>query len=261
MGKLLFFDIDGTLWDDNMEIPESTKKAIALLRENGHKTFLCSGRSRGNIQDPRLLSLNFDGIVAACGNHVEMDGELLLSNILPNDRVREIVEVLDRCHMPVVLEGPECHWISKHGFEEDPFVAYLFEEMQERAVPLEGYTEEIRINKFSADVLPTTDFETIKKEISKDFDILMHTEKIVEFVPKGTSKATGIAWVCDYLGVPVEDTFGFGDSVNDLDMLKFVGHGVCMGNGTAPAKEVAEYITDDIHEDGLYNALKHYGLI
>ena len=58
MPKLIFFDIDGTLWDDHMQIPDSTVETIRLLRENGHKTFLCSGRARGNIRSERLLSLD-----------------------------------------------------------------------------------------------------------------------------------------------------------------------------------------------------------
>ena len=65
----IFFDIDGTLWDEKMQIPESTIPTIKQLQKNGHKTFLCSGRSRSNINDKRLLGIGFDGIVAACGNH------------------------------------------------------------------------------------------------------------------------------------------------------------------------------------------------
>lgn len=50
--KAAFFDIDGTIWNIHSEIPESTVKAIRLLRENGHLAFLCSGRSRAYIRDP-----------------------------------------------------------------------------------------------------------------------------------------------------------------------------------------------------------------
>ncbi|MFR5117047.1 MAG: HAD-IIB family hydrolase [Eubacterium sp.] len=50
----IFFDIDGTLWDEKMQIPESTIPTIKQLQKNGHKTFLCSGRSRSNINDKRL---------------------------------------------------------------------------------------------------------------------------------------------------------------------------------------------------------------
>lgn len=261
MSKLIFFDIDGTLWDERMQIPESTKETIRLLKEKGHKTFICSGRARSNITDEALLSLGFDGILAACGNHIEMDGKMLYEYLIPAERVKEMVRLFDECKMPVVLEGPKKHWISPKGFEKDPFIDYLFESMGETAVKLNGYDEDIVINKFSADVLPTTDYKRLKENLITDFDFIEHDGVIIEVIPKGSSKAFGIKWLCEYLDVDVNDTYGVGDSANDLDMLRFVGHGIAMGNGSDAAKEVAEYITSDIHEDGIYLAMKHYGLI
>jgi hydroxymethylpyrimidine pyrophosphatase-like HAD family hydrolase len=67
MKKAVFFDIDGTLWNYKMQIPQSTVSAIRKLRENGHYAFICSGRSRSNIQSPDLLGIGFDGVVASCG--------------------------------------------------------------------------------------------------------------------------------------------------------------------------------------------------
>ena len=58
--KALFFDIDGTIWNMKNEIPESTVRAIRALREKGHLTFLCSGRSRAFIQEPKLFDIGFD---------------------------------------------------------------------------------------------------------------------------------------------------------------------------------------------------------
>ena len=77
MSKYVFFDIDGTLWDEKMVVPESTKVAIKKLQENGHKAFICTGRSMGNVNDPQFDEIGFDGFIAACGNHVEMDGKVL----------------------------------------------------------------------------------------------------------------------------------------------------------------------------------------
>lgn len=261
MQRIIFFDIDGTLWDERMQIPDSTILAIQKLKENGHKTFLCSGRARGNICSKELLAIGFDGIIAACGNHVEMDGQILHERILDKTTVKRVVKLLEECHMPVVLEGPKHHWISEKGFEEDPYVLYLFQEMGRTALPLRGYEDSIHINKFSADILPTTDYERVKRELSQEFDLLEHEGQVVEFVPKGTSKATGIEWLCRYLGVDRADTYAVGDSVNDLDMLTYVGHGIAMGNASDAVKEIAEYTTTDIHEDGIYRAMVHYGLI
>lgn len=261
MPKLIFFDIDGTLWDEQMNIPKSTIPTLKKLQENGHKIFLCSGRARGVITDRRLLDIGFDGIVAACGNHIELDNRIVYERIIEPELTKKVVELLRICHMPVVLEGPVFHWIDEKGFEEDPYVLYLFKEMGQSAKKLQGYTNDIRINKLSADILPDTDYERVQKELGDEFDFLLHEGNVVEFVPKGTSKATGIAWLCNYLNVDKKDTYAVGDSVNDLDMLEYVGHGICMGNGTEPAKKAAEYITGDIHEDGIKQAMEHYHLI
>lgn len=261
MQKLIFFDIDGTLWDEHMKIPESTIPTLKRLQKNGHKIFLCSGRARGNIRSKELLGVGFDGIIAACGNHVELNGKIIYENILSPELTENVISIVRECRMPVVLEGPEHHWIDRDGFREDPYVLYLFRELGESAKPLDGYSEEMRINKFSGDILPDTDYAALRERLGMNFDFLEHEGNVVEFVPKGNSKATGIRYLCDYLQVDREDTYAIGDSVNDLDMLTYVGHGIAMGNATAPAKETAEYVTTDIHEDGILHAMEHYGLI
>ena len=261
MTKYVFFDIDGTIWDGKMEIPESAISAIRKLRANGHKAFLCSGRSRGNIRAQKLFDIGFDGVIAACGTHVEMDGEILYERILEPELVKKIIRVCKEHGMPLVLEGPKKHWLDEFGFEDDPYVDYLMADMGEDALYLRGYTDDIYINKFSADVLPTTNYEAIKAELGDEFDFMMHDDVVVECTPKGTSKATGIAWLCEHFGIDTDDTYAVGDSINDLEMLEFVGHSIAMGNGSAVAKEAAEYITTELWNDGLFNALKHYELI
>ena len=82
-----------------------------------------------------------------------------------------------------------------------------------------------------------------------------------EITLKRVNKATGIQKVLDELGGKQEDTIGFGDGANDIDMLRFAGVGVAMGNAQDCALEAADMITDDIREDGLYNAMIKLGLI
>ena len=261
MGKTVFFDIDGTLWNYDMVIPESTIEAIAQLKANGHKAFLCTGRARASVTSEKLLNMGFDGIIAACGNYIEMDGKVIYENDLSRDMVEKVIRVLSECGMPVVLEGSTDYWIDDEGFENDPYVDYLFDTLGEHAHIIKGYQGDIRVNTFSADIIEGTDYERVKAEFADDFLMLEHEENVVEFVPKGTSKATGIKWLCEHLNIPMEDTFAMGDSVNDIEMLQSVGHGIAMGNATEPVKEIAEYITIDIMEGGVKHALKHYGLI
>ena len=210
--KAVFFDIDGTIWDNKMRIPQSAIDGIRRLRANGHLAFINSGRAKSNILDENLLGIGFDGIVAACGNYVEIGEEVVFQNTLTPEQVKLIIDVADRCNMPIVLEGPFFHYISPDGFEKDPYVDYLFEKLGDRA----------RL---------TTEYDG--KEL----------------------------FVCNKLGIEIDDTYAIGDSNNDVDMLRFVGHGICMGGGMPAAMAVSEFITDRLQDDGLYNALKHYGLI
>ena len=53
----------------------------------------------------------------------------------------------------------------------------------------------------------------------------------------------------------------FGDGGNDKTMLEYVGLGIAMGNAVEDVKEIADYITDSVSEDGIYTALVHYGFI
>lgn len=261
MPKIIFFDIDNTIWDYNTIIPESTKRAIHRLHENGHLAFLCTGRARGNLRSEELFRLPFDGIIASCGNHVEYRGIVLHERILPEDELRYCIEVLSGYGLPSVLEGPKDHWIDEEGFETDPYVDYLYQALGEDAHPLRGYEPGMRVNKISSLILPSTDFPAIEKALGDRMEIIHHPGKVVEIIPKGTSKASGIQWICDYLGIDLRDVYAVGDSSNDLEMLTYVEHSIAMGNATEQIKEIAEYVTTDLHSDGIWNAMKHYGLL
>ena len=262
MSKYVFFDIDGTLWDGNMVVPESTKAAIKKLQENGHKAFVCTGRSMGNVNDPQFDEIGFDGYIAACGNHIEMDGKVLYERNMSFDDVKAIYDASREHHLPIIYEGAKFQWMDREGFEGDSYIAYIVENLKDAARFLDSCDlSEIEANKFSALVNENTNYMAVEEALSDRFDFMDHGDGIIESVPKGTSKATGIAWLCEHLGIANEDTYALGDSVNDLEMLAFVGHSIAMGNASQTAKDAAEYVTSHIHEDGVWNALKHYNLI
>lgn len=262
MSKYVFFDIDGTLWDENMVVPESTKVAIKKLQENGHKAFICTGRAMGNVNDPQFDEIGFDGFIAACGNHVEMDGKILYERNMSYEDVKAIYDVSRQYHLPIIYEGSKYQWMDREGFEGDSYIAYIVENLKDAARFLdECELEEIEANKFSALVNENTNYPAVEETLSESFDFMDHGDGIIEAVPKGTSKATGIAWLCEHLNIAKEDTYALGDSINDLEMLGFVGHSIAMGNASVLAKEAAEYVTTHIHEDGVLNALKYYNLI
>ena len=80
-------------------------------------------------------------------------------------------------------------------------------------------------------------------------------------MPKGGNKSVGIEKLLESFGISPQETMAFGDGGNDIGMLKYVGIGVAMGNAENEVKEAADYTTDAVDEDGIYNALKYFGVI
>jgi Cof subfamily protein (haloacid dehalogenase superfamily) len=257
--KAVFFDIDGTLWDDKMNIPDSTIAAIRKLRENGHLTFICSGRSRASICAKELLDIGFDGIISGCGTEVEYHGEVVFEYLIPEEDIHKMINVGIENNMSILMEGPKYCYYRPVEFEGDPYLEYL-ERLLDWSLKDTDTCEQHEVNKFSV-ALRTSNMDEVVAAISDKYDPIIHHDRLLEIVPHGFSKATGIKFICDKLGIAIEDTYAFGDSNNDLDMLSFVAHGIAMGNGTDLAIETAGYKTTPLHEDGIYNGLKHYNLI
>ena len=261
MRKAVFFDIDGTLWNRACEILPSTREAIAKLRENGHLAFICSGRSRANIKSEDLLSIGFDGIVAACGTHVDFHKETIFEKLLTVDQVAHILAVSKEYQVPVIFEGPQYLYTNPNDFLDDPYVVCLRKEQGDDLKVIPEDPAEIVANKYSGET-NGVDMEAYKKALGDTFNIVVHSsEGVFEVIPSGYSKAIGIKVVCEKFGLSVDDTYAFGDSENDLEMIAYAGHGVAMGNATACVKEIAEYTTTGVEEDGIANGLKYYGLI
>ena len=74
-------------------------------------------------------------------------------------------------------------------------------------------------------------------------------------------KANGIRSIAQHLGIDLSETMAFGDGGNDISMLQTVGTGVAMGNALDEVKAHADYVTTDVDNDGVKNALEHFGII
>ncbi|MCY7646139.1 HAD-IIB family hydrolase, partial [Bacillus safensis] len=104
--KVIFFDIDGTLYDHDKNIPESTKRAVHLLKEKGHHLFIASGRSPFLIR-PILEELGLDSFIAYNGQYVMYEGDVIYGNPLKQELMERIYETADRHDHPLVFMGEE----------------------------------------------------------------------------------------------------------------------------------------------------------
>ena len=92
-------------------------------------------------------------------------------------------------------------------------------------------------------------------------DFLRWAQIGVDVVPTGRDKVDGILSYLDHYGIPRSDYIAFGDGDNDKGMISSAPIGIAMGNAWESVKSIADYITTDINDNGIWNALVHYGLI
>lgn len=263
MPALLFFDIDGTLitLDDEHRMPDSTKQALYKVKENGHKIFINTGRVKTAI-DRHLLEFGFDGLVCGCGTYIEYEGKPIFHQTLSKEQCKDYADKLRACKYQTVFEGKERLFIEGE-YGPGSFMEYIYNYFSKNTeYPIEDpFHEEFAYDKFTTVCMPDSDDKTFQEIFSEPFHLIPHGQQVVEVVPKGCSKATGIQLLMEHLGASLSDCYAFGDSINDMEMLQYVPHSVGMGNAVEQVLTVVEYRTADILEDGIQKALVHYGLL
>lgn len=257
---ILFFDIDGTIWDNKNYIPESTIAGIRAARANGHKCFINSGRSRAFIYNKDLLGIGFDGIVSSCGCMIEYDGRIVYNRLINKEDGIITLETIRRYGFKPILEGPDYLYMDEADFMGDVYGEKVMREMGDRLLGVSENWGNWTINKMSC-LTKDCDTKSCISELEKMYDFIIHNESVLEMVPKGYNKGIGIEEVCSLLGEKVENTIAFGDSVNDKEMLITAGTGVAMGGATDEIKEYADFVSTGLYENGISNALRHLGVI
>lgn len=259
----IFFDIDGTIVpEDKGPIPESTKEAIRLARENGHYTFINTGRTYPSL-DQFIKDLQFDGYVCGCGTNIYFHEKELFKEELGCELSREIVKDLIECKIDGILEGkdnvyyrdvclhPQVHMIkhSRDSFNNKSNLQKLWDD------------EEIAFDKMALWIVEDSDFETFRRKYEDRFEFITRDSDFYELVPLGFSKASGMEFIENYLNISHEHTIAIGDSMNDMSMLSYAGISIAMGNSHPYLLDKVTYVTADIYDDGIYKALKHYQII
>lgn len=261
MKNIVFFDIDGTIYEYGKPIPEDTLYAIKKLRKNGHLAIICTGRTRAMIF-PEIIEIGFDGIIAGAGTYVEFGDEILFEYTLNDDLAMDVIKYMGANKIMSIPEGIHAIYFDTHLMEEDYIPVYRLykEKVGESAIDLCS-VEKVNISKISGKYLKGANKEKFEEKYKDRFNIVNHGKDFIEMIPKGYSKAVGIAKLINRLNIPIENTYAFGDGMNDYEMLKYVKYGIAMGNATDEFKKMIKYNTDNYDKGGISNALKKFGLI
>ena len=250
MKKLVLFDVDGTLLPEGHTRPQdSTLAAISLLREQGIGVALSTGRHPTELSILGLVDIPFDGYVLLNGQLcLDRDMRTLYSNPIEGQDKREIVELFCAKEVPVVIVEPErlyFNFVNEH-------VRQVQADICTPVHPVAEYD--------GADILMASIY-TDKPMVFTNLRCGRWHEWAIDVYPPTGGKANGIRELIRHFGVARKDTVVFGDAENDIDMLRWAGIGVAMGNAYPETKAAADFVTTDADADGIWNGLAALGLI
>lgn len=278
MSKIIFLDVDGTLVDYHNRVPESAVKAIQRARQNGHYVFVCTGRSRAEMQ-PELWEIGLDGMIGGNGSYVEHNGQVIMHQLISKEDAKAIVDWLHERGLEFYLESNNGLFASEN-FKEvaRPVIRQYALSKGKTAAEVEHMEAEDALHGL------IYGSELYRDDLNKVSFILNsyqdHLDSVKAFpnLKAGTwggrgetalfgdlgvkdiTKAHAIDVLLEHLQADKKDTVAFGDAKVDIPMLEYCEIGVSMGNGGPEILAMADMVTDDVEEDGLYNAFEKLGL-
>ncbi len=274
--KYIFIDIDGTLYSTKINgIPYSAMSALKQAKANGHKLFVCTGRSLSAAK--LFLNLDVDGFVFGAGELIYVDNKKkIYENPIGANDVLGIVDAANECNLGYVLEGSAGSYYSENAKEQliDYFaVSAKTRKDAENIVEQNGYFPmdyrhiDDKISKIC--IYATCDEHLLEAEkllpegyhvtVSlRDPKIKLNCGEVTKVID---NKSTAAQKVLAYYGATLDDAVAIGDSANDIQMIRDCGIGIAMGNASSDVKEVADFVTTDILDNGIENAFKRFHLI
>lgn len=258
---LIFFDIDGTMIDEETKVvPESAIEAVRAARQNGHVCVINTGRSKKLVDICGQWLNAFDGFLCGCGTQILMHGEELLHRSFSVEEGEQIIRALRHQEIDAVLEGAVDNFIERKGqIFHQCFADYvsLFEKFCYKS-----YEEAPgAFDKFYVYAGTRECMDRFLEEVSVALDVVDRKKGYFEIMPAGYSKASAMRFLAEKLGIPMEETVAIGDSSNDIPMIECAAVGIAMGNATSDVKEISDYVTTSVMEDGIRNALAWLGAI
>ena len=253
----MFFDIDGTLVSfKSHTVPESARRAIARLREQGVKVFIATGRLMKHVAI--VNDIEVDGYITVNGGYcITSAGEVIFESAFPRATVERVIDLSEQ-----------------YGFDlnvmthQDMYVSSMGERVQKIAsmINIMPTVADVRAIAATQPVVQMCPY--ISRELEQEIMPLLPDcvgsrwiETFMDLNVRGVDKSLGIQQVMNYNGLTMAEAMAFGDGGNDLPMVRDAAVGVAMGNACDELKAVADYITSSVDEDGVSRALEHFGLI
>ncbi len=249
---LFVFDIDGTLvshGNGHSYIPESTIKAINLIKESGHKILLATGRNYSQSIDI-MRKFNLSDGVFCDGSVLYIDHALVFSKSLSVHAIESFVLSAEKHKLTIVAQDPMFNYISCNPqcVNENNIINVYMQGLTNKDYIIEDIPTNKEFNNFSC-------FSNFEFEVFEDVDYT-NWPLGTSMQPKGISKAFGIIEYIKRLEIDRKDVHVFGDNINDIDMFnEFYENSNVLGGAKHSVRIMAKHQLDEIDNDGLSNRI------
>lgn len=259
MQRLLCFDYDMTLLDHaTWRVPESTLRAIAQLRPNW-KIVMATGRDMRQPESRGGLSIiRPDALIHMNGAQVWADGQILYEFFWPRDLQCRLLKFAAARHICVntILDG------VYYTTDPDRLQYLIYNTPRDTAPSIRPASalHDQPVNALS--MLGTPEQAALLEQAFPEVRVPLFAHKQgADIIPQALSKAQGMRHLLDHYRLTFQQVIFFGDSGNDLELIRDAGLGIAMGNAIPEVKAAADYVTDPIDQDGVWNALRHFQLL
>lgn len=256
MVKVVFFDIDGTLFSTSANrVPEDAREAVAALRARGIRVVIATGRHPIELDGAHLEGMAFDGYAAANGQMC-LDGarQLFAGCPIPAQGTHALAGLYERKEMLL--------WFFS---ETESFTNFADEGLFAMAEDVSGVRPAVRPYEgetlYQAVAFVSEEDEPALAALLPGCSLQRWGTEGVDIIAESGGKVDGMKAFLSRFGCTPEECMAFGDQRNDLDMLRFAGIGVAMGNATPAVKQAADYVTASVDSGGVVQALEHFGML
>lgn len=275
--KLIFLDIDGTLTVPGENTPpQSAIDAINKARSKGHKIFLCTGRNPDMLKP--LLKYKFDGFISCAGGYIavgENYDEILYSHPMTDEQRDTALKALHDNGVFCTIEAEKGSWgdedlgefLSTQGEGNSEIERWRKALSSNLGIKPMSQYDGSPVYKVVIMCTKMSQLDEAKKLLGDEFNFVIQELKEPvtcingEIINKDFDKGKGVKIICEKFHEKIENTIGFGDSMNDLEMIQTVGKSVCMANGSEALKKIADIVCPSVKENGLAKAFADLDLI
>lgn len=255
--RLVALDIDGTLITTDGTLPYDNICAIEEIHRQRIELALTTARTASGAREVvNKLGIPTALVTELGATVIDSNGIVVHSKKFSTEDAVRIIDDILGCNFEFIATADGTNYASRKSSNVksgagDQFVYERFDFNAVSRIVVRGQSVE-DVKRTLTSQFRTALFETATGR-GGNADIVL--------VPLGSSKGSGLIYLCDYIGISPTDVLAIGDSVADMDMIGVAGVGVAMADGDARLKMRADWIAPSAREGGVAVALKHYGLI